>query len=365
MPSTLRTRASADTSVKCPICNDFRTTVVGGHPGQVNDVREIFGVTAECPICLDVCSTLMALPCGHILCKDDYQRMSRIRPASFASSTRPDFRNNLHRSDVFIPNNVDVRRTAHSTATIARLSESEASRSTSSTRHVASQSARGVGGTREATHASAAVPALSIRSETYRSATGAGRNNDPTMPPTFNEATTANVVMVPPVTVIPERATVRSVIGAVAYGIVYFIVGDTLWHNVPKHLRESYQNPIIPFARCFVFCCFCIFVLLELPKGQKPRSVLKIPLAMVCIPFIYSIWIFAVIDIVVRLKFDILLELRLIWVFGSLTLITAFAGLGRWFVCDALLGKLEFFFLLYGVLVCHSTIFDEVNQLSY
>ena len=74
-------------TLKCPCCNcvhNFKSHVFL----QVNTAREIFGVTAECPVCLNECSSLMALPCGHVLCKDDYQRMGGLMPSSFTSPTQ-------------------------------------------------------------------------------------------------------------------------------------------------------------------------------------------------------------------------------------------------------------------------------------
>ena len=68
--------------MKCPSCNcehHAKTDVFGNKKGQASKCdfggREIFGVTTTCSICLDECSELVALPCGHILCKADYQRM--------------------------------------------------------------------------------------------------------------------------------------------------------------------------------------------------------------------------------------------------------------------------------------------------
>ena len=66
--------------MKCPTCNRQhhaksdvfcnRSRIAGNF-----DAREIFGVTTTCPICLEDCSELVALPCGHILCKSDYHRL--------------------------------------------------------------------------------------------------------------------------------------------------------------------------------------------------------------------------------------------------------------------------------------------------
>ena len=70
-------------TLKCPSCNYkhfMLTKPYGDHSVQLNIACEIFGVTAECPVCLDECSGFMALPCGHILCKDDYQRMGGMMP---------------------------------------------------------------------------------------------------------------------------------------------------------------------------------------------------------------------------------------------------------------------------------------------
>lgn len=66
--------------LKCPTCNHqhhAKTDVFGNCRGKTKDfdARELFGVTATCPICLDDCSELIVLKCGHILCKGDYQRL--------------------------------------------------------------------------------------------------------------------------------------------------------------------------------------------------------------------------------------------------------------------------------------------------
>ena len=89
--STIRNPSSEGTSFKCPLCNIVHrlttaTVTISDRTLKVKAFREIFGVTAECPICLDECSKLIALPCGHILCKDDYQRMTRVMPTSTDSS---------------------------------------------------------------------------------------------------------------------------------------------------------------------------------------------------------------------------------------------------------------------------------------
>mmetsp|Transcript_29003 Transcript_29003/g.57848 ORF Transcript_29003/g.57848 Transcript_29003/m.57848 type:complete len:222 (-) Transcript_29003:172-837(-) len=68
-------------TLKCPTCNHNhqpKTDVFGNCRGGKSkdfDARELFGITATCPICLDETSELVVLKCGHILCKSDYQRL--------------------------------------------------------------------------------------------------------------------------------------------------------------------------------------------------------------------------------------------------------------------------------------------------
>lgn len=72
--------AAQDSTMKCPSCNfvhHAKTDVFGNQKGVAcdYDAREIFGITATCPICLEECSEIVALSCGHVLCKMDYQRI--------------------------------------------------------------------------------------------------------------------------------------------------------------------------------------------------------------------------------------------------------------------------------------------------
>lgn len=66
-------------TLKCPTCNHThhaRTDVFCNLKDNLDfDAREIFGLSGVCPICLEDCSSLVALPCGHILCKADYVRL--------------------------------------------------------------------------------------------------------------------------------------------------------------------------------------------------------------------------------------------------------------------------------------------------
>ncbi|KAL7440907.1 hypothetical protein ACHAXM_007538 [Skeletonema potamos] len=75
-------------TLKCPNCNcehHAKTDVFGNRKGSAYSdegsdfgVLELFGATAECAICLEVCEDIIGLPCGHCLCKSDYKRMGGI-----------------------------------------------------------------------------------------------------------------------------------------------------------------------------------------------------------------------------------------------------------------------------------------------
>jgi hypothetical protein len=65
-------------TLSCPTCkrtHHAKTDVFGNIGKNLDfDAREIF-IKVTCPICLEECSPVVALPCGHILCKADYQRL--------------------------------------------------------------------------------------------------------------------------------------------------------------------------------------------------------------------------------------------------------------------------------------------------
>ena len=59
---------NSDVWVVCPVC---RARHRGASPGIL-----VF-VSTECPVCLEVESPTVALPCGHTLCRNDYQSLCR------------------------------------------------------------------------------------------------------------------------------------------------------------------------------------------------------------------------------------------------------------------------------------------------
>merc|ERR1719271_2366733 len=48
----------------------------------------IIYATAECPICLETTSPLVALPCGHVVCAEDFARLGGVIKTEPAENTR-------------------------------------------------------------------------------------------------------------------------------------------------------------------------------------------------------------------------------------------------------------------------------------
>lgn len=75
--------ASSDT-LKCPTCkytHHAKTDVFGNRKSKGDfDIREVYGCRTTCPICLEERSDIVALPCGHVMCKVDYQIMGGHLP---------------------------------------------------------------------------------------------------------------------------------------------------------------------------------------------------------------------------------------------------------------------------------------------
>lgn len=60
-----------DNTVLCPSCRTANPRVCG---------IKVF-VAADCPICMERISPLVALPCGHCVCVDDFKRLGHDYPA--------------------------------------------------------------------------------------------------------------------------------------------------------------------------------------------------------------------------------------------------------------------------------------------
>lgn len=90
MTLTSPSRGGKNAILKCPNCNcehHAKTDVFGNRKltssnnsdeGSDFGVLELFGASAECAICLETCTDIVGLPCGHCLCKADYKRMGGI-----------------------------------------------------------------------------------------------------------------------------------------------------------------------------------------------------------------------------------------------------------------------------------------------
>jgi len=63
-----------NTCATCPLCKTFHK-----GPGKRGDGSslgsKIYADGAECPICREVVSPLIALPCGHVFCEEDFHRI--------------------------------------------------------------------------------------------------------------------------------------------------------------------------------------------------------------------------------------------------------------------------------------------------
>jgi len=91
LTSPNRQHGGKNAILKCPNCNcehHAKTDVFGNRKlltssnnsdeGSDFGVLELFGASAECAICLETCTDIIGLPCGHCLCKADYKRMGGI-----------------------------------------------------------------------------------------------------------------------------------------------------------------------------------------------------------------------------------------------------------------------------------------------
>jgi hypothetical protein len=56
--------------MRCPVC----------RKGPRDKTGFLVYVEAECPVCLEKTSPLVALPCGHVICQDDFKTIGGILP---------------------------------------------------------------------------------------------------------------------------------------------------------------------------------------------------------------------------------------------------------------------------------------------
>lgn len=280
--STIRNPSSEGTSFKCPLCNIVHrfttaTVTIGDRTLKVYACREIFGVTAECPICLDECSNLIALPCGHILCKDDYQRMTKVKPTS--TDSRRAARRALRSVDAPA---AALGFSETSTGGVVPPLASDSSRSSLSSRFATSQ-------TPATTPASIVVPPA----ETVDS---------------LRESEVARSAM--PATPHPSTSTSFDVSSVLLVSVTYV---------------------------------FCLLILVEINDAHA----LKLAFFL----FLYSILLSVIIEGVVRLRFGSLVALELIWAFGTLSLLGAFAVINICSVSD-----IECLVIVFGVGLSHCII---------
>lgn len=309
MTSTVGNRVSENTSFKCPTCNAvhlLKTVVIGDRTFRVNDAREVFGVTTECPVCLDECSGFMVSPCGHILCKDDYQKMGGMMPTSYDSAI-PRRAVRASSRSVDPPSMTLVRR------------ESTAATQNGATVHE------------------------------HRS-----RRLDVTTTTVLSTVNSTESEVARPVTNLPTTSGDAS--------LTFPAVGTYLACTfLSIHLPLFFERPH-PMAYTSVLIIYCVFVAIEIVDEPELPRILQQTLKPAFITYIYTTWLVFIIDQIVGMKLDILVELKIIWAFGTLSILLLFTGI---FVRGKSFSTMEFLLLTFGIGLSHFFIFDEVKHFNY